>query len=146
MPTTRDAVNSTVSTTTTHFSQYMVVDSQKWYANWNNSLSELRKMWTAGTSYQRNLHTILMMDCSSSAYSSDPYSPSLKVGYNGVTSENIEDIRNSINSQWDAEYYCGQIVKSSATQSEKKILKHLEGSQKIKTFARTIVDEIDNVL
>ena len=28
----------------------------------------------------------------------------------------------------------------------KKILKHLEGSQKIKTFARTIVDEIDNVL
>lgn len=43
MPTTRDAVNSTVSTTTTHFSQYMVVDSQKWYANWNNSLSELRK-------------------------------------------------------------------------------------------------------
>ena len=106
MPTTRDAVNSTVSTTTTHFSQYMVVDSQKWYANWNNSLSELRKMWTAGTSYQRNLHTILMMDCSSSAYSSDPYSPSLKVGYNGVTSENIEDIRNSINSQWDAEYYC----------------------------------------
>lgn len=44
MPTTRDAVNSTVSTTTTHFSQYMVVDSQKWYANWNNSLSELRKM------------------------------------------------------------------------------------------------------
>ena len=63
-------------------------------------------MWTAGTSYQRNLHTILMMDCSSSAYSSDPYSPSLKVGYNGVTSENIEDIRNSINSQWDAEYYC----------------------------------------
>lgn len=106
MPTTRDAVNSTVSTTTTHFSQYMVVDSQKWYANWNNSLSELRKMWTADTSYQRNLHTILMMDCSSSAYSSDPYSPSLKVGYNGVTSENIEDIRNSINSQWDAEYYC----------------------------------------
>lgn len=106
MPTTRDAVNSTVSTTTTHFSQYMVVDSQKWYANWNNSLGELRRMWIAGTSYQRNLHTILMMDCSSSAYSSDPYNLALKVGYNGVTSENIEDIRNSINSQWDAEHYC----------------------------------------
>ena len=106
MPTTRDAVNSTVSTTTTHFSQYMVVDSQKWYANWNYSLSELRRMWISGTSYQRNLHTILMMDCSSSAYSSDPYNLALKVGYNGVTSENIEDIRNSINSQWDAEHYC----------------------------------------
>ena len=43
-------------------------------------------------------------------------------------------------------FFSRQIVKSSATQSEKKILKHLEGSQKIKTFARTIVDEIDNVL
>lgn len=106
MPTTRDAANSTVSTTTTHFSQYMVVDSVKWYKNWNDSLNELRKMWIGNTSYQRNLHTILMVDCSSSAYSSDPFSLVLKEGYNGVTSENIDDIRNSINSQWDAEYYC----------------------------------------
>ena len=72
----------------------------------NGSLNELRKMWIGNTSYQRNLHTILMVDCSSSAYSSDPFSLVLKEGYNGVTSENIEDIRNSINSQWDAEYYC----------------------------------------
>ena len=46
--------------------------------------------------------------------------------------------------------YCdvidGQIVKSSATQSEKKFLKHLEGSQEIKTFAGAIVDEINNTL
>lgn len=106
MPTTRDSANSTVSTTTTHFSQYMVVDSQKWYANWNNSLSQLRNMWIGNTSYQRNLHTIVLMDCSASAYSSDPYSLVLKEGYNGVTSENIEQIRSSISSQWDAEYYC----------------------------------------
>lgn len=42
--------------------------------------------------------------------------------------------------------FTGQIVKSSATQSEKKFLKHLEGSQEIKTFARAIVDEINNTL
>ena len=35
---------------------------------------------------------------------------------------------------------------SSATQSEKKFLKHLEGSQEIKTFAGAIVDEINNTL
>jgi von willebrand factor type A len=106
MPTVSDAVNSTVSTTTTHFSQYMVVDSVKWYANWNNSLNELRKMWIGNTSYQKNLHTILMLDCSSSMASTDYYTHVLKVGYNGVTEENIEHIRNSINSQWDAEHYC----------------------------------------
>ena len=104
MTTTRDAVNSTVSTTTTHFSQYMVVDSQKWYANWNNSLSELRKMWTAGTSYQRNLHTLIMVDCSSSMDSSDYSHSSLKIGYKGVTAENIDKI--SINSPSDVESYC----------------------------------------
>lgn len=104
MPTTRDAANSTVSTTTTHFSQYMVVDSQKWYANWNNSLSELRRMWIAGTSYQRNLHTIIMVDCSSSMASTDHCYSSLRVGYKGVTSENKNEIH--INSPSDVESYC----------------------------------------
>lgn len=67
MPTTRDAVNSTVSTTTKHFSQYMVVDSVKWYENWENSLDQLRrKMWSGNTSYTRNLHTIYLVDCSAS--------------------------------------------------------------------------------
>ena len=82
----------------------MVVDSQKWYANWNNSLSELRKMWTAGTSYQRNLHTLIMVDCSSSMDSSDYSHSSLKIGYKGVTAENIDKI--SINSPSDVESYC----------------------------------------
>jgi len=106
METIRDFANSIVSTITTHFSQYMVVDSVKWYQNWETSLSWLRAMWSGNTSYQRNLHTILMVDCSSSAYSSDPFSLVLKEGYNCVTSENIDDIRNSINSQWDAEHWC----------------------------------------
>lgn len=106
MPTAHDIVNSTVSTTTTHFSQYMVVDSEKWYENWNNSLSEIRKMWIGSTSYQRNLHTIILMDCSSSMASTDSYSGVLKEGYNGVTSENIEEIRNSIDSESDVDAYC----------------------------------------
>lgn len=74
MPTTRDAANSTVSTTTTHFSQYMVVDSVKWYENWDNSLRQLRKMWSAGYYSQTNLHTIILLDCSVSMTSDDPYS------------------------------------------------------------------------
>lgn len=106
MPTTHDVVNSTVSTTTTHFSQYMVVDSAKWYENWNNSLSEIRKMWIGSTSYQRNLHTIILMDCSSSMASTDSFSDVLMEGYNGVTSENIEEIRNSIDSESDVDAYC----------------------------------------
>lgn len=102
MPTTHDIVNSTVSTTTTHFSQYMVVDSEKWYDNWENSLEELRKMWIGNTSYQKNLHTIILMDCSSSMASTDFYTYVLKVGYNGVTEENIEEIRNRL---WGYDVY-----------------------------------------
>lgn len=47
-----------------------------------------------------------MLDCSSSMASTDYYTHVLKVGYNGVTEENIEHIRNSISSQWAAEHYC----------------------------------------
>lgn len=106
MPTTHDIVNSTVSTTTTHFSQYMVVDSVEWYHNWNNSINELRKMWTGNTSYQRNLHTIVLMDCSPSMYSTDYYTGELKIGYNGVTEENIEEIRDIIDGGDDVDNYC----------------------------------------
>lgn len=106
MPTTRNWENSTVSTTTTHFSQYLIVDSEKWYANWEASFNELRKMWVAGTSYKRNLNTIYLVDCSSSMFDLDSCGPSLVAGYNGVTEENIEEIRYSISSPWDAEYYC----------------------------------------
>lgn len=106
MPTTRDAVNSTVSTTTTHFSQYMVVDSVKWYENWENSLDQLRKMWSGNTSYTRNLHTIYLVDCSASMKRLDPCGNSLVVGYKGVTEENIEKIRPTINGNDDVEAYC----------------------------------------
>ncbi len=104
MPTTRDEYNSTVSTITTHFSQYMVVDSAKWYQNWDNSLNQLRNMWIGSSSYQRNLNTVIMLDCSSNMEITDNYRRVLKPGYNGVTNENISTIK--INSTFDVERYC----------------------------------------
>ncbi len=106
METIHDEANSTVSTTTTHFSQYMIVDSEKWYANWEASFNELRKMWIGNTSYQRNMHTIFMVDCSSSMRRTDYSSPVLVVGYKGVTEENIETIRDKINGNADINAYC----------------------------------------
>ena len=104
MPTTHDAVNSTVSTTTTHFSQYMVVDSVKWYENWENSLDQLRKMWSGNTSYQKKLHTIFLIDCSYQMESIDPIDyKSIERGYNGVTADNYSDIINDMAN--DVNYY-----------------------------------------
>ena len=65
MPTTRNKEKSTVSTTTTHFSQYMIVDSEKWYANWEASFTELRKMWAGGTTTYKSMNTVFIVDCSS---------------------------------------------------------------------------------
>lgn len=104
MPTTRDAVNSTVSTTTTHFSQYMVVDSVKWYENWDNSLNELRKMWIGNTSYQKNLNTIFLLDCSYRMENVDKIEYSIQVGYNGVTKDNYQSIISDMDSPGDVEY------------------------------------------
>lgn len=44
METIHDEANSTVSTITTHFSQYMIVDSEKWFDHWEESFVQLRKM------------------------------------------------------------------------------------------------------
>ncbi len=65
MPTTRNRVQSTISTKTTHFSQYIVVDSAKWYANWEKSFTELRKMWSSGTTTYKSMNTVFIVDCSS---------------------------------------------------------------------------------
>ncbi len=105
LPTTRDAVNSTVSTTTTHFSQYMIVDSEKWYANWEASFNELRKMWSANTSYYKALNTILIVDCSWKMRYADEISYSIEVGYNGVTEENYSEIIRAIDSEYNADFY-----------------------------------------
>jgi len=105
MPTTHDAVNSTVSTTTTHFSQYMIVDSVEWYDNWNASIEALQGMWSGNTTYTRNLHTIYLVDCSTSMASMDPYGRSLEIGYKGITAENIEEKRKEIDSPGEEEAY-----------------------------------------
>lgn len=139
MPTTRSWENSTVSTTTTHFSQYLIVDSEKWYDNWEESFNELRKMWVAGTSYKRNLNTIYLVDCSSGMSSSDKCGPSLVVGYNGVTEENIEEIRYSINSQWDVDYYCVNWCKRAEICYNILKNKGVEDNSAIIGFSDTIV-------
>lgn len=42
----------------------MIVDSEKWYANWEASFNELRKMWSGNTSYYKSMNTIFIIDCS----------------------------------------------------------------------------------
>ncbi len=105
METVHNEAASTVSTTTTHFSQYMIVDSEKWFDNWEKSFVELRKMWSGNTSYYKALNTILVVDCSWVMSGIDPISYSIEVGYNGVTEDNISSIRASINSGSNVEYY-----------------------------------------
>lgn len=105
METVHDEANSTVSTTTTHFSQYMIVDSEKWYANWEASFNELRKMWSANTSYYKALNTILIVDCSWKMRYADEISYSIEVGYNGVTEENYSEIKRAIDSEYNADFY-----------------------------------------
>lgn len=105
MPTTHDIVNSTVSTTTTHFSQYMVVDSEKWYDKWEISFDQLRKMWTGNTSYYKPMNTILLLDCSYQMENIDPINyRQIVIGYNGVNEENFYDITNDMDSLGDVEY------------------------------------------
>jgi len=104
MPTSRDSVNSTVSTTTTHFSQYMVVDSVKWYEQWQNSCNELNKMWIGNTTYRKNLKTIFLLDCSYKMESVDDIDYSIEIGYNGVTEENYYSIINDMNNPSDVEF------------------------------------------
>ncbi len=71
MPTTRNRVQSTISTKTTHFSQYIVVDSAKWYANWESSFTKLRKMWSSGTTTYKSMNTVFIVDCSSDMSAGD---------------------------------------------------------------------------
>ena len=96
MDTAHDAANSTVSTTTTHFSQYMVVDSVKWFENWDDSIAKLRKMWSSGSTSYKKLNTIFLVDSSAEIAQIDKYYYSLRIGFNGVTEENLTDIAQQI--------------------------------------------------
>ena len=61
MPTDRDKVNSTVSTTTTHFSQYLVVDSVKWYAAWESSFQQMEDACGEPTELASPLNTYFLI-------------------------------------------------------------------------------------
>lgn len=71
LETVLDATSSTVSTTVTHFSRYMIVDRNKWFSAWSRELN-----------YHNNSHaviscnTVLAIDCSGSMYSADPITSS----------------------------------------------------------------------
>ena len=65
METTHDAINSTVSITTTHFSRYMIVDKLKWFEVWRkelNYISDIKKSIC---------HSVLAVDCSGSMSDND---------------------------------------------------------------------------
>lgn len=91
MPTTRNRVQSTISTKTTHFSQYIVVDSEKWYANWEASFTELRKMWNNGTTSYKEMNTIFVIDCCSDMETIDSSNQRLNICSNIVNGMMSED-------------------------------------------------------
>ena len=72
MPTDRDRVNSTVSTTTTHFSQYLVVDGVKWDNTWRNSVTKLGDMWSDKVTITKPYNNIFLIDCSTRMGTIDP--------------------------------------------------------------------------
>ena len=91
MPTTRNKTQSTISTKTTHFSQYIIVDSEKWYANWEASFTELRKMWNGGTTSYKEMNTIFVIDCCSDMETLDSSNQRLNICSNIVNGMMSED-------------------------------------------------------
>ena len=67
MDTTYDVANGTISTETTHFSRYMVVDKDSWFEAWSEELNY------TNTEYEESrVYTVLAVDCSGSMSSVDP--------------------------------------------------------------------------
>ena len=63
METTRNSENSTLSIAITHFSKYLIVDCEKWYAAWKENYYPESDV---------DLHTAITIDCSSSMSWNDP--------------------------------------------------------------------------
>lgn len=66
MDTKYDAVNGIISTETTHFSRYMVVDKAEWFEAWNMQLDY------SNTENEKSTYTVLAVDCSGSMDTYDP--------------------------------------------------------------------------
>lgn len=67
METKYDEANGLISTETTHFSRYMIVDADAWFDAWSEELNY------TNTEYEESrVYTVLAVDCSGSMSSSDP--------------------------------------------------------------------------
>ncbi len=64
LETSHNAVNSTVSIETTHFSDYMIVDSEKWWNNWREINNDIQK-YSSGTTKTSSRAVSLVFQCTS---------------------------------------------------------------------------------
>ena len=64
LDTTQDAANSTVSIETTHFSEYMIVDSAEWWHNWERIYEDIQK-FSSGTPKTSSRAVSLVFQCTS---------------------------------------------------------------------------------
>lgn len=124
MPTTRNWENSTVSTTTTHFSQYLIVDSEKWYTNWEASFNELRRMWDNGTTSYKSMNTIFVIDCCADMGEHDKDNQRLNICSN-IVNGMMEDDRAAVitYSEYGARGITGLTDKYSALANLKSYIK-----------------------
>lgn len=67
MDTKYDVVNGIISTETTHFSRYMVVDKVEWFEAWNLNLD-----YIDSDGNRQKCYTVLAVDCSGSMDTYDP--------------------------------------------------------------------------
>ena len=99
LETSHDAANSTVSIETTHFSEYMIVDSDKWWDNWKKIESDWKKYSQSTSSTQ--LTTILFSHCSNSSdpdfLNPDPNNTTIfhQTNYRTLISEHLIDSMSS---------------------------------------------------
>ena len=93
MDTKYDVTNGILSTETTHFSRYMVVDKTEWFEAWNMDLN-----YTGSDEGKSNCYTVLAVDCSGSMKTYDPintyFDTSNKYEVNGC--KRYDAIRNYI--------------------------------------------------
>lgn len=66
LETTHDTAEYTVSTVVTHFSRYMIVDSEQWFEAWSTELD-----YSGGTLKSAGFSTVLAVDCSGSMREND---------------------------------------------------------------------------
>lgn len=94
METIHDAINSTVSITTTHFSKYMVVDKFQWYEAWAQKFN-YNPGKTESHAPTIKYNTVLTIDCSGSMDSNDKKSinSGISSAYDGLFPKTCQRIK-----------------------------------------------------